>query len=123
METDAIADRKLDPDTTGLLNLLKLGKNERTFRIAVPHLYQNVESSTVEFRNDDDSLATVVRKLHRFPDEDAVLLSAHIENSQKMLLPVAHTRPLAQRVPPGVVRYGETRRLRTSRRSLPPHAR
>ena len=80
VEADALAERQLDPDTARLFNLLKLGKNERSFRIALPHLYQEVESRKVEYRHDDDSVATVVTKLHRFPKEDAVFLNGHIEN-------------------------------------------
>ncbi|MEZ5325843.1 MAG: hypothetical protein R3F19_12375 [Verrucomicrobiales bacterium] len=81
IDSDAIAERKLDPGTARLFNLLRLGKNERTFRNAVPHLYQNVESRKVEFRHDDGQVATVVNHLHRFPDEDAIFLNADIENS------------------------------------------
>ncbi|MCB1095966.1 MAG: hypothetical protein KDN22_10365 [Verrucomicrobiae bacterium] len=81
VDSDVIAERKLDPGTARLFNLLKLGKNERTFRNAVPHLYQNVESLKVEFRHDDGQVATVVTHLHRFPDEDANFLNAYIANS------------------------------------------
>ncbi len=80
VEADALAERQLDPDTARLFNLLKLGKNERAFRIAVPHLYQDVESRKVDYRHDDDSVATVVKKLHRFPKEDAVFINGHVEN-------------------------------------------
>ena len=80
VEADALAERQLHPDTARLFNLLKLGKNERTFRIAVPHLYQDVESRKVDYRHDDDSVATVVTKLHRFPKEDAVFLNGQIQN-------------------------------------------
>lgn len=75
--------RKLDQGTARLFNLLKLGKNERAFRLAVPHLYKDAESRKVEYRYDDGKVATVVTKLHRFPKEDAVFLSARIENSME----------------------------------------
>lgn len=80
IDPEMLEARRLDSDTGRLFNLLKLGKNERVFRIAVPHLYKNVETRKVEFRHDDGKVATVVTKLHRFPDEDAVFLFAHIEN-------------------------------------------
>ncbi len=89
VEAEDLVARKLDPNTARLFNLLKLGKNERTFRIAVPHLYQNVESRKVEFRHDDDSVITVVTKLHRFPKEDAVFLNGHIENKTEEALQFA----------------------------------
>lgn len=72
--------RRLEPDTARLFNLLKLGKNERVFRAALPHLYRNAESRTAGYRHDDGEIATVVTSLHRFPDEDAVFLGGHIEN-------------------------------------------
>ncbi len=80
VEVDALTKRHLDQNTTRLFNLLKLGKNERTFRISVPHLYQNVESRNVDYRRDDDKVVTVVSRLHRFPEEDAVFLEGQIEN-------------------------------------------
>ena len=72
--------RKLDHDTARLFNLLKLGKNERVFRAALPHLFEGVETRKVEYRHDDGGVETVVTKLHRFAKEDVVFLSAHIKN-------------------------------------------
>lgn len=83
VDPETLEARRLDPDTGRLFNLLKLGKNERVFRIAVPHLYKDVETRKVEYRHDDGKVATVVTKLHRFPSEDAVFLFAHIENKTK----------------------------------------
>ncbi|MFT5471173.1 MAG: hypothetical protein ACI8UO_006306 [Verrucomicrobiales bacterium] len=80
VDPETLEARRLDPDTGRLFNLLKLGKNERVFRIAVPHLYKDVETRRVEYRHDDSRVATVVTKVHRFPSEDAVFLFAHIEN-------------------------------------------
>ncbi len=80
IDPETVEERKLDHDTARLFNLLKLGKNERTFRIAVPHLYQDVESRDVEHRWDDDKVATVITRVHRFPQEDAIFLNARIEN-------------------------------------------
>ena len=72
--------RKLDGGTDRLFNLLKLGKNERVFRAALPHLYQDAESRKVSFVHDDGEALTEVTTVHRFPSEDAVFLSGHIEN-------------------------------------------
>ena len=80
IDPEDVEARKLDHDTARLFNLLKLGKNERVFRAALPHLYKDVESCKVEFRHDDGAVATVVTELHRFPVEDVVFLSAQIEN-------------------------------------------
>ena len=73
--------RKLIQSTDRLFNLLKLGKNERVFRAALPHLYKDTESRTVEFRHDDEFLATVVTELHRFPSEDATFIKGTVINS------------------------------------------
>ena len=73
--------RKLVHSTDRLFNLLKLGKNARVFRAALPHLYKDTESRTVEFRHDDDSMVTVVTTLHRFPSEDAIFIGGQVVNS------------------------------------------
>ncbi len=86
VSADALEERRLDPQTSRLFNLLKLGKNERTFRIAVPHLYQNVESREVDYRRDDGEVETLVSKIHRFPEEDATFLHATIENKTESAL-------------------------------------
>ena len=80
IDSEEVEARKLSHDTERLFNLLKLGKNERVFRAALPHLSRDAESRRVEFRHDDGEVATVVTQLHRFPKEDAVFLSARIEN-------------------------------------------
>lgn len=81
IDPEAAAARKLTQDTERLFNLLKLGKNERVFRVALPHLYKKAESRKVEFKHDDGELASVVTILHRFPDEDAIFLGGEITNS------------------------------------------
>ena len=73
-------DRKIDRSTASLFNLLKLGRNARVFRAALPHLYQDVETKKVEFRSDDDHVETVVTEIHRFPSEDAIFLGGTIGN-------------------------------------------
>jgi hypothetical protein len=73
--------RRLIQSTDRLFNLLKLGKNERVFRAALPHLYKDAESRTVEFRHDDEFLATVVTEVHRFPSEDAIFIGGAVINS------------------------------------------
>ena len=73
-------DQKIDRSTARLFNLLKLGRNARVFRAALPHLYQDVESKKVEFRSDDDHIETVVTDIHRFPTDDALFLGGTIEN-------------------------------------------
>ena len=80
VEAGELEERRLEPGTDRLFNLLKLGKNERVFRIAVPHLYKEVETRRVAFKHDDGKVETTVTKLHRFPEEDAVFLFAQIEN-------------------------------------------
>ena len=80
IDLEEINARKLEPGVDRLFNLLKLGRNERVFRTALPHLYKEVESRQVEFREDDNQIATVVTEVHRFPSEDAVFLACEIHN-------------------------------------------
>ena len=82
-------ERKLTGGSEGtkrLFQLLRLGKNARVFKAALPHLFRDVESRTVEVVHDDGEVATVVTRLHRFPSEDAVFLEAHIENKTEEVL-------------------------------------
>ena len=81
IDADEAKARKLVHDTDRLFNLLKLGKNERVFRAALPHLYKDAESRKVAFRHDDERLATVVKVLHRFPSEDAIFIGGEITNN------------------------------------------
>jgi len=80
IDAEAAESKALGGGTEKLFNLLKLGKNERVFRAALPHLYQDAESRRVSFFHDDGEAVTEVTTLHRFPSEDAVFLSGHIEN-------------------------------------------
>ena len=86
IDAEEAEERKLTGGTDRLIQLLKLGKNARVFRAALPHLYRDVESRSVEVVHDDGEVATVVTKLHRFPSNDAVFLEARIENKTEEAL-------------------------------------
>ena len=84
IDPDEVKERRLNFATDKLMNLLQLGKNERIFRRALPHLYEGVESrKDLDLRYDDGEVATVIRELHRFPDEDALMVLAEVENGRE----------------------------------------
>lgn len=75
-----VKEKRLDYASDKLLNLLKLARNERVFRAYLPHLYKDVETRQAELTYDDENTATVIRQLHRFPNEDVLVLIGDVEN-------------------------------------------
>jgi hypothetical protein len=75
-----LQDKQLDYNTEKLLQLLKLARNERVFQAYLPHLYQDAESREAELIYDDGNVASIIRRLYRFPKEDALVLIGAIQN-------------------------------------------
>lgn len=86
VELTEIKDRRLQYDTERLLNLLKLAANERVLKVALPQAFEGMESKEGEWRYDDGQVATVIRKVLRFPKEDALVLLGEIENRQEQAI-------------------------------------
>lgn len=75
-----IEGQQLDYATEKLLQVLKLARNQHVFQAYLPQFYKDAESRQAELRYDDGKLASVIRQLHRFPKEDALVLLGEIEN-------------------------------------------
>ena len=76
-----VAGRRLDYSDTKLVQILRKARDRALWEKSQPQWYETAELKTVALRNEQASLTSHIEEVHRFPEDDAIVLLGKVENS------------------------------------------
>ncbi len=76
-----VAGRRLDYSDTKLVQILRKARDRALWEKSQPQWYESAELKVVDLKNEQGALTPGIEEVHRFPEDDAIVLLGKVANS------------------------------------------